>query len=113
MSLTSRRVLASGLLALAFAGCSFKVVMPPPQPSEWPPTPTHGAPEARCTSSVFPPAADTTAALVLDSVAVIERNGPRITPIIFAAASIPAIASAIYGYVVTAECRRYLRLFNQ
>jgi hypothetical protein len=114
MSLSGRRALALTLLATAIGGCSFKVVIPPPPPSEWPTTPRHGSPEARCTPSLFPPAVDTGAALVLGGLTVLERNAVSTpTPIILGIATIPIIAAAVYGYVVTAECRRYLRLFDQ
>jgi len=113
MNVTCKRALAVGLLALAFGGCSFKLVMPPPPPSEWPSAPTNVAPLERCTSSPFPPMVDTGAAVVLDTLAIVERNAKtQVTPIIFAAASLPVIASAIYGFVVSAECRRYQRLFE-
>src|SRR5215471_7553945 len=96
------------LAALAIGGCSFRVVLPPPPPSDWPTVPRRGSPEARCTSSPLPPAADTGVALLLGGLAFVERNAQsQIAPIILAAASIPVLASAIYGYIVTTECRHY------
>ena len=111
---TPRTCALGALLALTVGGCSFRVVRPPPPPEEWPSAPKHGSPEARCTDSLFPPAADTTAVVVLDSVAFIERNAQsRPTPIILALSSIPVAISAIYGYIVVAECRRYHRLYDE
>jgi hypothetical protein len=57
--------------------------------------------------------ADTVAFVVLNGIAFLERDTAiRATPIIFSLASIPVAISAIYGYVVTAECRHYRSLFD-
>lgn len=105
--------LAFGFLALATAGCSFRVVMPPPPPSEWPRAQVRGTPEERCTSSITPPVIDTAAGTLLAGLAVLERNArTEITPIALGAAALPAFASAIYGFIMTAECRRYQGRFN-
>jgi hypothetical protein len=113
MSLSSKRALVLACLATAIGGCSFKLVVPPPQPSEWPPSPRRGSPEARCTSSPFPPLVDTSAAVVLGGLAILERDAQsRATPIVLGIATIPVIAGAIYGYIVTAECRHYQALYD-
>jgi hypothetical protein len=113
MSASPKRALVIVCLATVIGGCSFRFAMPPPPPSEWPPTPKRGSPEARCTSSVFPPVVDTSAAALLVSLAILERNAQsRPTPFVLGIAAIPVLAGAIYGYVVTAECRRYQKMFE-
>src|SRR5262245_36999328 len=102
----------AGALLLALAGCSFRVAVRPPAPSEWP-APGHpvSAPE-RCTPALTPPVLDTIAMVLLLGLAYVERDaGSRWTPIALGVAAIPAGVSAGYGYVVATECRRYLRRF--
>jgi hypothetical protein len=104
--------IAVATLALAPAGCSFRLAVPPPAPGEWPrPGQPHG-PQERCTPSVVPPLLDTTATAVLLGAAYAETRFPsRWPPITLGVASIPVAISAVYGYIVAVECRRYQRLF--
>jgi hypothetical protein len=104
--------LAVALAALALGGCSFRIAVPPPPPSEWPSPGKHGDRAERCTPWLLPPVADTAIALLLGALAYVERTAPnRLAPIGLAAGSASVATSAVYGYVVVTECRRYQRLF--
>jgi hypothetical protein len=119
----ARARILSSLLALAVAttvgltpfasGCSFKLVRPAPAPADWPNPVVPSSSQQGCTASLAPPAADTAIFGGLAGVAVLERHaGSTAITAGLALSSIPFLVSAVYGYVTTANCRRYDHLFN-
>ena len=107
-----RGAVAVGLALLA-SGCSFRIVRPAPARDEWPNPVLASSSQVGCTDSPAPPIVDTGVAGVLGSIAYIERHSgsPPLT-IGIGLAALPFLVSAIYGYIDTAQCRRYERLFT-
>jgi hypothetical protein len=104
--------LAAALVALALGGCSFRLALPPPPPSEWPSASKHVDSMERCTPWLFPPIADTAIALLFGSLVYLERNASTpLVPVGLAVTTVAIGTSAGYGYIVATECRRYQRLF--
>jgi hypothetical protein len=102
-------------LALAFVlgGCSFEVIKPAPAPSTWPNPVLPDSSERPCTDSIGLPIVDTIIGGSLGTLTYIERNsGSHTITIGIGIASIPYLASAVYGYIQTARCDRYKSLFR-
>jgi hypothetical protein len=107
-------VALGSLLALGVGGCSFALAVRPPDPSEWPREGQANLVQQKCTSSVLPPILDTAASLLLFGAAFIERDfHTRWAPISLGVAGLGPAASAVYGYGVTAECRKYQGQFER
>jgi hypothetical protein len=101
-----------GLGLLVSSACSFRVMVRPPHPEDWPPPGRPATTREHCSRSLLPPAFDTAVALILFSAAYVERySSSRITPLALGIAGVPPAISAGYGFGVATECRRYERLF--
>jgi hypothetical protein len=101
-------------LGLGLAGCSFKLMRPPPARGDWPDPVTPSSSQEKCTRSPAPPGVDTSVALILGTLSYVESDsGSRrwFTPVTGAAA-LPFLASAIYGYWNMGRCRQYQSLFT-
>jgi hypothetical protein len=97
-------------MALVTGGCSFKLVKRPPHPSEWPPAdrPPPRSSAQTCGESMLPPTLDTVSAVVVGTLALLERkSGTPITAVVLGLMTIPFGASAVYGYGVSSKCRQY------
>jgi len=102
------------LLALTSTGCSLKFVRPPPPRSDWPNLVTTDTSQQQCTDVTALPVADTLAAVGFGTIGYLERNsGSRSIALAFDVTAIPFLVSAVYGYVYTAQCHHYDRLFDQ
>jgi hypothetical protein len=100
-------------LPLAAGACSFRLATPPPPPSEWPRAGHTDVQRERCTSSLVPPIVDTVATGAVATAAILERDvHVSWVPITLGVAALGPAISAVYGYIVTAECRHYERQFE-
>jgi hypothetical protein len=103
---------ATGIGLLLSGACSFRVVVRPPPPEDWPPPGRPASMRERCSRSLLPPLLDTAVAVILFGAAYIERHADaRIAPIALGVGGVPPAISAGYGFVIATECRRYERLF--
>jgi hypothetical protein len=100
-------------LGLAATGCSFRFIKPAPARDTWPSPVLPESSEERCTDVVGLPVADTIIGTGLGTLTYIERHSgsPTIT-VGLGLATIPYVASAIYGYIQTSRCDRYKSLFR-
>jgi hypothetical protein len=109
----SRALLLPVLLSLAAGACSFRFAVPPPPPSEWPRAGHTDVQRERCTASVVPPVLDTAATGALATAAILERDvRASWVPITLGVVALAPAISAVYGYIVSAECRHYERQFE-
>jgi hypothetical protein len=109
----TRALLPLLLLALAAGACSLRFATPPPPPSEWPRAGHTDVQRERCTASVVPPLVDTAATGALATAALLDRDVHATwVPIVLGVAALGPAISAVYGYIVTAECRHYERQFE-
>jgi hypothetical protein len=100
-------------LVLALGGCSFRLIHPAPPHAEWPDPVVAESSERACTDLVGLPIIDTVVAGSLGTLAYVERDaGSHTITLGLGLASIPFVASAIYGYVQTARCHRYKSIFK-
>ena len=108
-----RKVIGAAFLALLVGGCSFRVVKPAPPPSTWPDPVRADSSEQACTDSIGLPVVDTIIGGSLGTLTYIERDaGSRLITIGIGVATVPYLASAIYGYIQTARCRHYKSRFR-
>ena len=100
-------------LALALGGCSFQFIHPAPPHVEWPDPVVAESSQVRCTELVGLPIMDTVISGSLGTIAYIERNaGSHTITVGLSLATLPFLASAIYGYVQTSRCHRYKSIFQ-
>jgi len=108
-----RKVVVAAFVALLVGGCSFQVVKPAPPPSTWPDPVRADSSEHPCTDSIGLPVVDTIIGGSLGTLTYIERDaGSRLITIGIGIATVPYLASAIYGYIQTARCRHYKSRFR-
>ncbi|HVR00548.1 MAG TPA: hypothetical protein VMT47_00325 [Polyangia bacterium] len=108
-----RKVVVAAFFALLVGGCSFQVVKPAPPPSTWPDPVRADSSEHPCTDSIGLPVVDTIIGGSLGTLTYIERDaGSRLITIGIGIATVPYLASAIYGYIQTARCRHYKSRFR-
>jgi len=101
------------LVALAASGCSFRLVHPAPVRADWPAQVTAHDSEVACTSTPAPPIADAGLFAAGAALTYIERtSGSPPFTVGIALASLPFLASAIYGTVQVSRCRQYQSIFR-
>jgi hypothetical protein len=108
-----RGLLPTLTMALALGGCSFQLIHPAPPRAEWPDPVVASSSQTRCTDLVGLPIMDTVVTGSLGTLAYIERDaGSHTITVGLTLATLPFLASAIYGYVQTARCHRYDSIFK-
>jgi len=108
-----RKVAGAVVFSVLVGGCSFRIVKPPPAPSTWPDPVSADSSEQRCTETIGLPIVDTVIGGSLGTLTYIERDaGSRLITIGIGVATVPYLASAIYGYIQTARCRHYKSRFR-
>jgi hypothetical protein len=108
-----RKVVGAVVFLVLLGGCSFQVIKPAPPPSTWPDPVRADSSEQRCTDTIGLPIVDTIVGGSLGTLTYIERDaGSRLITIGIGIATVPYLASAIYGYIQTARCRHYKSRFK-
>jgi hypothetical protein len=109
-----RALVACGVLLALGPACSFRYTYPAPSRATWPNPVLPDSSEERCTSSYGPPVVDTLIGGGLAGLTYVERSsGSHTITVLLGVASIPYLASAVYGYVQTPRCRDYKAAFGQ